>query len=128
MSDWFWVSKNTVLGAHALQIEIYGGGRGLRDEGLLESALSRPENLAHYGEPSVFELAAAYAYGLARNHPFVDGNKRIAFVTAVLFLEKNGQGFVASEVEATMAFLRLAAGEIEEAELAAWFRDNSRPV
>ena len=128
MADWNWVSKNTVLGAHALQIEIHGGGRGLRDEGLLESALARPENLAHYDEPSVFELAAAYAYGLARNHPFVDGNKRIAFVTAVLFLEKNGQGFAASEVEATMTFLRLAAGEIEESELAAWFRDNSRPA
>jgi death on curing protein len=99
----------------------------MRDEGLLESALGRPQNLDAYGEPTVFELAATYAFGIARNHPFVDGNKRTAFVASVLFLRMNGQQLFAEQAEAAVVFLRLAAGEFSEAELAEWFRDHASP-
>jgi death-on-curing protein len=99
---------------------------GLRDEGLLESALARPQQLFAYGKPSLFDLAAAYAFGLVRNHPFLDGNKRIGFTTAVVFLELNGYRFAASEVDATIQTLALAAGELDEADYAAWLKANSR--
>jgi death-on-curing protein len=92
---------------------------------LLESALARPQNLAAYGEPTAFELAASYAFGIARNHPFVDGNKRTAFVAAALFLRTNGYSFAPDKAEAAVVFLRLAAGEFSEEELAHWLRANS---
>jgi death-on-curing protein len=124
---WRWLTGRIAISIHQKQIQRHGGGHGTRDEGLLESALARPENLAAYGEPTVFELAASYAFGIARNHPFIDGNKRAAFVASVLFLRMNGQQFHADQAEAAVVFLRLAAGEFSEAELAEWFRQNSDP-
>jgi death on curing protein len=120
-----WVRYETVLIFHDLQISEHGGAAGLRDEGGLRSALARPENLAAYGDPDLFDLAAAYARGIAQNHPFVDGNKRTAFVVAVSFLELNGQELSVSEAEAALVFLRLAAGQLPEAELAEWLRKHS---
>lgn len=127
MTDWRWIEKTSVLGIHAAQIDAYGGARGIRDEGGLESALARPQNLAAYGEPDVFDLAAAYGYGLARNHPFVDGNKRTSFVVASAFLAKNDYVLTASEAEVVMTFLKLAAGQMSEEELAGWLRANCVP-
>ncbi|GJL94748.1 MAG: death-on-curing protein [Hyphococcus sp.] len=125
---WYWVPKNVVYGAHAKSLAAYGGAEGVRDEGLLESALARPENLVAYGEPEVFELAAAYAFGLVRNHPFVDGNKRTAFLTTALFLEINGYTLGASEEEATATMLAFAAGEVSEEEFAFWLKENCKPL
>ena len=104
----------------------FGGLAGIRDAGLLDSALARPQQLLAYGQPSVFDLAAAYAFGLVRNHPFLDGNKRIAFATAVLFLELNGRNFTAPEAEATLKTLALAARDLDEMDYATWLRENSR--
>jgi death-on-curing protein len=120
-----WVFRETVLTLHEQSLAQFGGSAGIRDEGLLESALGRPQNLVAYGQPTLFELAASYAFGLAKNHPFIDGNKRTAFVTAVLFLELNGQVFQAGEVDAAVRTLALAAGEMSEAEFAEWLKENS---
>jgi death-on-curing protein len=109
---------------HAESLAIHGGAGGLRDMGLLESALARPRNLHAYGEGDVAALAAAYAFGIIRNHPFVDGNKRIGFVIAVVFLEANGFRFVGGEADVVVRTLALAASEIDEAEFAAWLREN----
>ena len=98
----------------------------MRDRGLLESALARPLNLAAYGKPTAFELAAAYAFGIAKNHPFVDGNKRVAFVASVTFLELNGWQFVATEEDAAIAFLGLAGGKATEQDLSGWLEARSR--
>ncbi len=125
--SWRWLTGRIATSIHHRQIQRHGGGHGTRDEGLLESALARTENVATYGEPTVFELAASYAFGIARNHPFIDGNKRTAFVASVLFLRMNGQQFHAEQAEAAVIFLRLAAGEFSEAELAEWFRQNCDP-
>ncbi len=122
-----WIAYETVQIFHDVQIAEHSGVAGLRDEGGLRSALARPENLAAYGEPDLFDLAAAYAKGIAQNHPFVDGNKRTAFVVSAAFLELNGHELNASETEAAVVFLRLAAGEVSEAELAEWFRQNTNP-
>jgi len=124
---WRWVTLRLVASIHHKQIQRHGGAHGTRDEGLLESALARPENLAGYGSPTVFELAASYAYGIARNHPFIDGNKRTAFVVSVLFLRMNGMSFHSEQAEAAVVFLRLAAGQLSESELAEWFRRNCDP-
>jgi death-on-curing protein len=113
-----------VLIAHDEALAAHGGASGVRDMGLLESALARPQNQFAYGETDVAALAAACAFGIVRNHPFVDGNKRTAFMTAILFLERNGRRFIAHEVDATLKTLALAASEIDEAEFAAWLRDN----
>lgn len=123
---WRWVPKDTVFGIHAKSLAVYGGSDGVRDEGLLESALGRPENLAAYGEPGVFELAAAYGFGIVRNHPFVDGNKRTAFLTAVLFMQLNGYALAADEPEATAVMLAFAGGEVSEEEFALWLKANAR--
>ncbi len=125
---WIWVPKTSALGAHAKSLAAHGGADGVRDEGLLESALARPEDLAAYGEPDVFDLAGACAFGIVRNHPFVDGNKRASFLTAALFLELNGYSLRASEAEATATMLAFASGEIGEAEFAAWLRANCSKV
>lgn len=122
--NWRWLLKRTVIAIHGEQLSEHGGLVGLRDEGLLESALARPQNLAAYGSPSAGQLAAAYAFGLARNHPFIDGNKRTAFVTAVTFLLLNEVCFEGSEAEATGVTMALAAGQISEEELAIWFEKN----
>ncbi|HEX8445702.1 MAG TPA: type II toxin-antitoxin system death-on-curing family toxin [Sphingomonas sp.] len=119
---WKWVSARAALAAHEAQLAAHGGGQGVRDAGLVESAMARPENLAVYGEPDAADLAAAYAYGIARNHPFVDGNKRTAAVVSETFLVLNGLALSATDAEVVVAFLALAAGELTEAELADWFR------
>jgi death-on-curing protein len=123
----FWVQRGVVLMAHDEALAAHGGASGVRDMGLLESAMARPQNQFAYGETDVAALAAAYAFGIIGNHPFVDGNKRTAFMTAVLFLERNGLRFVSSEVDATLKTLSLAASEIDEAEFAAWLRENVQP-
>ena len=117
-----WLPTKTALAIHEEQIREYGGSTGVRDAGLLESAIARAQNLAAYGEPDLAELAAAYAFGIARNHPFVDGNKRTAFVTAGMFLLRNGASLNVAEAEVVVVFNDLAAGKLTEAELAAWYR------
>ena len=117
-----WLPTKTVLAIHEEQIRDHGGGSGVRDPDLLESAIAHPQNLAAYGEPDLADLAAAYAFGIARNHPFVDGNKRTAFVTAGAFLMRNGEFLDVGEAEAAVVFTDLAAGKLTEAELAAWYR------
>jgi death-on-curing protein len=121
-----WVRTETVLAVHDQLIARFGGSPGVRDPGLLESALARPENLHAYGRPTVFDLAASYGFGIVKNHPFVDGNKRTGFTVAVLFVELNGFRFVATEADATIQTLALAAGELGEAEYAAWLKASSR--
>jgi death on curing protein len=121
-----WVLRETVLILHEQSLAQFGGSVGIRDEGLLDSALARPQNAFAYGKPTLFTVAASYAFGLVKNHPFIDGNKRIAFVTAVLFLELNGLVFQAGEVDAAVRTLALAAGEVSEAEYADWLKGSSR--
>lgn len=121
---WIWISLDVAIAAHAEQIAEHGGGEGIREAGLLESAMARPQNLALYGKPDLCELAASYAFGIARDHPFVDGNKRTAAVVSETFLVLNGGMLQASDAELVVAFIALAAGELSEDELTAWFRDH----
>jgi death on curing protein len=122
MTDWVWLLEDVVLAIHNEQLRAHGGGAGVRDMGLLQSALARPENLVAYGTPDVADLAAAYAYGIARNHAFIDGNKRTAYVAGELFLALNGYDLLATDADAVLTFLALAAGEMPDTELAAWYR------
>ncbi|MEL6707044.1 MAG: type II toxin-antitoxin system death-on-curing family toxin [Pseudomonadota bacterium] len=122
--SWVWIATNVALAAHAEQLAEHGGGDGIRDAGMLESAMARPRNLADYAEPDAAELAAAYAFGIARNHPFVDGNKRTAAVVSETFLMLNGHSLTATDAELVVAFVALAAGEFSEHELADWFRER----
>lgn len=122
---WRWIDRRALLLLHAESLAEHGGGEGLRDEGLLESALARPENLAAYGQPDFADLAASYGLGLAKNHPFVDGNKRAAFLAVGLFLYLNGYRLRASQAEATLAMISVAASDITEAEFSAWIRDHA---
>lgn len=120
-----WVDSSSVFAMHQRQIAEHGGTEGVRDEGLLLSALARPENLYAYGENvDLATLAASYAFGVAKNHPFLDGNKRTALVVAVTFLNLNGFDFDAPEEETYLIFLKLAEGALSEEELAVWFRDR----
>lgn len=121
---WVWVATDVALAAHAEQLAEHGGGEGVRDAGALESAMTRPRNLALYEDPDAAELAAAYAFGIARNHPFVDGNKRTAAVVAETFLKFNGHSLDATDAELVVTILALAAGELTEEELADWLRDH----
>lgn len=121
--NWVWIATEVALAAHAEQLAEHGGGEGVRDDGALESAMARPINLAAYGEPDAAVLAAAYAFGIARNHPFVDGNKRTAAVVGETFLMLNGYCLGASDAELVVAIVALAAGELSQDELADWFRD-----
>lgn len=123
---WNWVDSGALLLLHEESLAEHGGAAGIRDEGMFESAMSRPRNLALYGDPDVANLAASYAYGLVRNHPFVDGNKRAAFLAAGLFLYLNGQRLAATQAEATVSMLALAAGDMAESEYAAWLRAHLR--
>jgi death-on-curing protein len=123
-----WIDRHALVLLHAESLAEHGGSSGLRDEGLLESALARPLNLAAYGNPDFAELAAAYGMGLARNHPFVDGNKRAAFLAVGLFLTLNGYRLHAAQVDATMTMLAVAAGDIDEPAFAAWIREQSRAL
>ncbi len=125
MKSWIWIDPAAIVAIHNEQLAEHGGGEGLRDAGLLESALGRPLNLAAYGTPDVADLAASYAVGLAKNHPFVDGNKRTAFVAMELFLALNGFTLKAGDADCVVTMLGVAAGEIDEATLSDWIRQNS---
>lgn len=126
--EWEWIDASLLLAVHDVQIAEHGGGEGLRDAGLLESALARPVNLAAYGQPDVADLAAAYGFGIAKNHPFVDGNKRTAFVAMELFLDLNGYELTAGDAETLPVMLALAAGDLAETALAEWVRGNIRKL
>ena len=128
MKEPIWVLREVVLALHDQSLAQFGGSAGLRDEGLLDSALGKPLHRFVYGKPSLFDLAASYAFGIVKNHPFVDGNKRVGFIVAVIFLELNGQKFLAGEVDAALQTLALAAGEISEGAFAKWLKANSRPA
>jgi death-on-curing protein len=126
MKEPVWVLREVVLMAHEQSLAQFGGSAGVRDEGLMDSALGKPQNLFAYGKPNLFALAASYAFGLVKNHPFIDGNKRTGFIAAVVFLELNGYKFLAGEVDATLQTLALAAGEMSESAYAAWLKANSK--
>jgi death-on-curing protein len=121
-----WVARQTVDGLHTDLLAEHRGAPGLRDEGLLESALARPRQIFAYSTCDLVQLAAAYVTGIVRNHPFVDGNKRTGFMTGYVFLERNGLHFTASEAEAAQAVLELAAGTIDETGFALFLRDHSK--
>lgn len=123
-----WVAQSVVLAIHDEQLAEHGGRPGLRDAGLLESALARPQNLAAYGDPDIAALAAAYAFGIAKNHPFIDGNKRTSAVISRLFLRLNGYDVTASEMERLRVWLDLAAGQMDEETLVKWFQTNIKQV
>lgn len=122
--EWVWVDRAVALAAHEEQLAEHGGAAGVRDANMLDSAMARPLNLVAYEDPDVADLAASYAFGIARNHPFVDGNKRTAAVVSETFLMLNGFGLACSDVELVTTFLALAAGELSVDALAAWFRDH----
>ena len=124
MTGWIWVTSAVAAEAHREQLIEHGGGHGVRDRGLLESAIARPQHLAPYGEADAAALAAAYAFGIARNHPFVDGNKRTAAVMSETFLMLNGHALAATDAEVAVAFLAFAAGELSEEEIGDWFRQH----
>jgi death-on-curing protein len=128
LADWRWVSEKTVLAIHDEQLAEHGGMPGVRDMSLVQSALHRPQNIAAYGTPDIADFAAAYAYGISRNHGFFDGNKRTAFVVAYVFLLDQGYELMASDQEAVTTMLAVAAGEMSEVELAVWFRGYIRPL
>ena len=119
-----WVTYEQAVAIHSKQLLRFGGAAGLRDEGMLRSALERPVNKWQYEQAGLAELAAAYAFGLAKNHPFIDGNKRIAFMTMLLFLRKNDVRFAPDQAQAAVIILSLAAGEVSEEGLTRWIRDN----
>lgn len=121
---WSWIDKSTLILLHDESLAEHGGASGIRDEGLLDSALARPLNLAAYETPDVAALAASYALGLAKNHAFIDGNKRAGFLSMGLFLFTNGYRLNASQADATITMLNVAAGEMDEAALADWIRRN----
>lgn len=127
MSAWVWIDGAVLLAVHDEQLAEHGGAGGPRDIGLFESAIARPQHLAHYGTLDAADLAAAYGHGIARNHPFVDGNKRTAFVAAELFLLLNGLELLASDADCVTTMLVVAAGQMDEATFARWLREHSQP-
>ena len=128
MANWRWLDPRLAEALHAEQLAEHGGAAGIRDAGLLTSALSRPQNLASYGNPDVADLAAAHAWGIIRSHPFVDGNTRVALILCETFLVINGYELDADDVSLTMAFVELAAGTMDEATLAKWLRSRIRRI
>lgn len=124
MSEPFWLTSHMIVAIHDEQLAIHGGAGGMRDEGMLESALDRPKNRWAHEQAELAELAAAYAFGIARNHPFVDGNKRTSLLALYTFLGVNGIDFEVPEAEAAAMILSLAAGEVSEESLTRWIRDN----
>jgi len=122
---WIWLDASILLAVHDEQLVEHGGISGIRDTGMFESALSKPKNLAAYGEPDFAELAASYGFGLAKNHPFLDGNKRTTFVAVELFLRLNGYALKADDVACVLTMLAVASGDMDEASFAAWLRQNS---
>lgn len=125
MTEWVWIDPSVVLAVHEEQLAEHGGSPGIRDMSLLESALAQPRNRAVYGKPDIADVAAAYGVGVARNRPFVDGNKRTAFVCAELFLHLNGYQLTAGDADCILTMLAVAAGEIEEVDFASWVREHS---
>ncbi len=125
--DYIWVDVDVVLAIHDEQLAEHGGAEGVRDRGLLESALARPQNLLAYGSPDLADLAAAYASGIARNRPFIDGNKRTAWVVSETFVELNGFEIAADDAGAYEAMLALAEGRIDESAFAGWMRPQLKP-
>ncbi|HSC61500.1 MAG TPA: type II toxin-antitoxin system death-on-curing family toxin [Rhizomicrobium sp.] len=128
MKKWVWLDPDILLAAHDEQLAEHGGPTGIRDIGLFESALARPQNLAAYEKPDVAMLAASYAFGLAKNHPFADGNKRIALIALEYFLELNGYALAADDAHCVLAILALAAGDFGEKALALWIRKHMKKV
>lgn len=126
MTEFVWIKEQVVWAVHEAQLAEHGGAAGVRDAGLLASALARPNNLAAYGSPTVVECAAAYGFGISRNHPFIDGNKRTAFVCMELFLALNGLRLVASDIECVQTMLAVAAGELGETALSAWLQVHTQ--
>jgi len=126
-SAWVWLDRAVLIAAHDEQLAEHGGEAGFRDEGLFDSALARPPNLAAYESPDACALAASYAVALAKNHPFIDGNKRTAFVAMELFLLLNGHELNASDADCVLAMLAVASSEWDEATLAAWLREHVAP-
>lgn len=122
MNAWVWIERAVILAIHDMQLAEHGGGSGVRDDNLLESALARPVNLAAYGNPDASALAAAYGYGISRNHAFIDGNKRTGFVAAELFLRLNGYQLVADDADCVLTMLAVAAGDVSEDAFAGWLR------
>ncbi len=127
MKRWKWIDRQVLLLLHDESLSEHGGASGMRDEGLLDSALARPLNLALYEKPDIASLAASCGVGLAKNHPFIDGNKRAAFLAVGLFLALNGYRLHATQAEATLTVLAVAAGEIDEVEFARWIRSHIKP-
>ena len=127
MSRWVWLDPAVLHAVHEEQLAEHGGASGTRDAGLFASALARPENLAAYGEPDAATLAAAYGWGLARNHPFVDGNERTAFVATELFLVLNGFELTADDAACVLTMLAVASGDMSEDDIAAWIRTHLAP-
>ena len=125
MKEPYWLGREECLALHEMMVAQYGGTTGLRDEGLLESAIGKPQNLFAYGDPTMADLAASYASGIVKNHPFLDGNKRTGFMMGAGFLERNGYEFLADEADAAIRTLALAAGEMTEKGYAAWLETNS---
>jgi death on curing protein len=125
MQKWQWIDKQLLIMLHDESLLLHGGASGIRDEGLLDSALNRAVNLALYSEPDFADLAAAYVIGLAKNHAFVDGNKRVAFLAVGLFLGLNGYKLTATQTDATQTMLAVASGEIQETHFAQWIREHS---
>ena len=121
-----WLDKTVLLAVHEEQLAEHGGASGTRDMGLFESALARPENLAHYGTPDVADLAASYGCGIARNHPFIDGNKRTALVAVELFLMLNEHELLADDADCVLTMLAVASGTLDESAFAAWLRDHTQ--
>lgn len=124
MKEPIWLSRAAVLAMHADSVRLFGGSDGLRDASLLDSALARPQHLFAYEQPDLCRLAAAYGHGIAKNHPFVDGNKRVAFLATTVFLERNGLAFTAPAAHAVAFVLGLADGTLDEEGFAAWLRDH----
>ena len=127
MNTWKWVNREVLPLLHDESLAEHGGASGVRDDGLLKSALARPVNLNLYAEPDVADLAAAYGIGLAKNHAFVDGNKRAAFLAVGLFLGLNGYRLSATQADATLTMLSVASGDLSEADFAKWIRKNLQP-
>jgi death-on-curing protein len=128
VTAWLWLDPDILLAAHDEQLAEHGGPSGIRDAGLFESALARPQNLAAYGKPDAAALAASYAFGLAKNHPFADGNKRISLIALEYFLELNGYALVADDAQCIIAILSVASGAVSESKLAQWIRKHMKKI
>ena len=126
--SWIWLNSAVIIAVHEAQLAEHGGGTGVRDQNLLVSALSRPQNLAAYGKPDAADLAAAYGFGISRNHAFIDGNKRTGFVAAEMFLNLNGYQLSADDANSAVTMLAVSAGDITEVEFAAWIRLNANKM